>query len=132
MDLKKIAVIGLAVGVVVNVLDAVVQGSLLAGSYAAVPAFRNTADVLPFLILGDFVAALVFAAVYLRLGTGFAGVAGGARFGAIAGVLVSFPSQIFMFLLINGIPYSLAWINTVYGVLWYVVAGGVAGALNRK
>lgn len=132
MDLKKIAVIGLAVGLVVNVMDAVVQGGLLAGTYSAIPAFRNTADVLPYLILGDFVAAIVFAAVYLRLGAGFSGAAGGARFGAIAGVLVSFPSQIFLFLLINGIPYSLAWINTVYGILWYVVAGGVAGALNKK
>lgn len=74
----------------------------------------------------------MFAAVYLRLGAGFDGVAGGARFGAITGVLVSFPAQIFIFLLINGIPYSLAWINTVFGVLWYVVAGAVAGAMNKK
>ena len=84
-------------------------------------------------MVGDFIAALVFTWVYLRLAPQApAGPAGGATFGLYAGVLVNFPKNIFLHLLIQGFPYALSWIWTLYGIMWYVVLGAIAGAMNRK
>ncbi len=134
MDVKKLLTIGVAVGVVVNVIDFIVQGNLMAGWYASNPVFRNveTEGLIPWLVAGDFVAAFVFAWFYLTLGRGYSGMAGGARFGAMAGVFASFPVFHFMYLMVAGLPYSMSWFATVYGVVWYVVAGAVAGALNKS
>lgn len=131
MNLKKLVTIGLVVGVVVNVLDFVIHGNLLASHYAQAP-FRQ--DVSPvWMIVGDFIAAFVFAWVYLKVAGSFApGVPGGAAMGLYAGVLVNFPAAIFMHLMFQGVPYSLAWIWTGLGIAWYVVAGAIAGALNKK
>lgn len=128
MGLKKIIVVSLVLGVVANLIDFVVQGNMLAGYYTQAP-FRQTANII-WLVLGDFVAAAVFVVVYARIAGSFkAGAAGGAELGLYCGVLVSFPTNIFLYLLIDGFPYGLAWIWTVYSVLWYVVLGAVAGAV---
>ena len=133
MNLTALVKLGVATGVVMNLLDFIVQGNLLAGMYTAAPAFRNTNDVIPYLILGDFVAAFVFSWAYLALGAATGpGAGGGARFGFYAGVLVAFPTFIFIHLLINGIPYGLMWVLTVYSVIAYVILGAVAGALHRR
>ena len=131
MDLKKLFTIGLALGVVGNVADFVVQGNLLAGYYAQ-PPFTQENNI-PWFIAGDFVAALVFTWVYLVLGHALSpGVAGGARFGFYAGVLVTFPANIFTYLTFDGIPYALAWIWTIFGIVWYVILGSIAGAMNTS
>ena len=79
MDFKKLFIIGIAVGVVVNVIDFVVQGNLLAEMYASNPVFRNTEaeGFIPWLVTGDVVAAFVFAWFYLMLGHAYTGIAGG-------------------------------------------------------
>jgi len=131
MDFKKCLTIGVVVGIVVNVLDFVVQGNLLA-SYYAQPPFRQD-NTVAWMVLGDFVAAFVFAWVYLKVAGSFApGPAGGATMGFYAGVLVSFPGSIFMHLMFQGFPYALSWIWTIYGIAWYVIAGAIAGALNKR
>ena len=35
-------------------------------------------------------------------------------------------------LMFEGFPYFLSWIWIVYGVFWYVCAGAIAGALNKR
>jgi hypothetical protein len=133
MNLTALVKLGVVTGVVMNVLDFIVQGNLLAGMYAAAPAFRNTNDVIPYLVLGDFVAAFVFCWAYLKLGAATGpGAGGGATFGFYAGVLVAFPTFIFIHLLINGIPYGLMWVLTLYSVIAYVILGAVAGALHKR
>jgi hypothetical protein len=131
VDVKKWLTIGLTLGVVANVLDAVVQGTVLAGYYAGPPFSQE--NRIAWLVVGDFIAALVFAWIYLRLAPRTpAGAAGGAIFGLYAGVLVNFPKNIFLHLLIQGFPYALSWIWTFYGIVWYVILGAIAGAMNRK
>ena len=44
----------------------------------------------------------------------------------------NFPSNIFLHLLIQGFPHALSWIWTIYDIVWYVVLGAIAGAMNRK
>ena len=58
-------------------------------------------------------------------------VAGGATFGFYAGMLYSFPMFYAMHLLFNGYTSELAWLNTVYQVIVYVIVGATAGALNK-
>lgn len=132
MDLKKWLTIGLTLGLLANVIDFIVQGNLMAGMYAAHPVFSQENNI-PWLVFGDFVAALVFAWVYLRLASAVpAGPAGGAAFGLYAGVLVNFPTNIFLHLIIKDFPYYVSWVWTIYGVFWYVVLGAVAGAMHKR
>lgn len=131
MNVQKCLTATVAVGVVANILDFVVQGNLLAGYYAGGP-FRQDAPM-GWFIFGDFVAAAVFVWFYDRVKASFAGgPAGGATFGFYAGVLASFPAYIFFHLMIKDVPYALSWIWTVYGIAWAVIAGAVAGAIYKK
>ncbi len=122
-------------GVVMNVLDFILQEVLFAGPvyqrYAGV--FRQEPSLMPFYILGDFVAVLVIAWFYLRVRGSFAsGIKGGALFGFYVGIVMSFPMFHFLHLLIEGFPYWVAWVMTVYGVCWGVILGAVLGKLMEQ
>jgi hypothetical protein len=133
MNVKKVLLTALAVGVVMNIFDFVVQGQLLAGWYSQFSVFRKGPPPVPWLVVGDFVAALVFVWVYDRVASAFAsGPQGGATYGFYAGVLVNFPTWIFAYLLMEGFTYNLAWGWTAIGILWCVIAGAVAGAVYKK
>jgi hypothetical protein len=133
MNVKKLLLSTVVVGVVLNVLDFVVHGQILAGTYARLSGLFRSDAPLPFLVLGDFVAALVFVWVYDRVYGSFGGgPKGGATYGLYAGVLLNFPTWIFFNLLLVGFPYSLSWIWTIYGVIGGVILGAVAGATYKK
>ena len=131
MDFKMLLKLGIVTGVLLNAFDIIVQGLLLAGMYTA-PVFRKPEEEIVYLVLADFAAGFVFAWVYLKLGSATGpGAAGGATFGFYAGVLYSFPMFYAMHLLFNGYTSELAWINTVYQIVVYVIIGATAGALNK-
>jgi hypothetical protein len=133
MPLPRLLLTALIVGVVVNVYDFVLHNILLTGPvYSHIP-ILHTAVSVPLLVLGDFVAALVFVWVYQRVRASFGpGAAGGAAFGLYAGILVNFPTWIFCYLLIEGFTYGLAWVWTLAGIGWGVLAGAVTGALASR
>lgn len=131
MFIKKWLTLGIVVAVVGVVFDVVVHGILLAGYYTQAPFRQDTS--LAGIAAGNLVAGLVFAWTYLKVAGSFApGVSGGAMMGLFAGVLVNFPSQIVLHLVIQDFPYALSWSWIASGVAFYVVAGTIAGALNRK
>jgi hypothetical protein len=131
MDFKKFLAIGLAVGIAANIVDFLVHGQLLADFYTH-PPFRQGINP-GWMILSDFGAAFVFAWFYLAVAGSFApGVPGGATMGFYTGVLLIFPAAILMHLMFEGIPYYLAWIWIFYTVAWYVCAGMIAGAINKR
>jgi hypothetical protein len=133
MNLKRFLVAGLVGGVVANVYDYVVHAQILEGSYYSQLSglLRPDAPIL-WLVVGDFVAAFVLTWVWARVHPCFgAGAKGGALGGFYAGVLIFFPSQIFLHLLLVGFPYALAWIWTITGILWAVIVGAVIGALYK-
>jgi hypothetical protein len=134
MNVKKVLLTALAVGVVMNIVDFVVQGNLLAGYSAQFAVLKKAADLkIPWLVVGDFVAALVLVWVYDRVHSSFAsGAKGGATFGLYAGVLVNFPTWIFANLIFADFPYGLAWTWTIVGIVWAVIAGAVAGAVYKR
>jgi hypothetical protein len=136
MNVKKLLIAAVVVGIVMNVFDWVVQGMILQKAYySTLTTLFRPAEELPmlWLIIGDFVAALVLVYVYDRAYSSFGGgPKGGATYGLYAGILVNFPTWIFAHLLFVGFPYSLSWVWTVVGVVWFVVGGAVAGALYKK
>ncbi len=123
-----------AVGIVGNVLDMVVQGNLFTSMfYAKAPQlFRQDMNI-PMLVFGDFVVAAVFVWFYNRVLASFGtGLMNGAWYGFYVGVLVGFPMYIFLHLMLVGYSYTLAWANTIYTIVWYKVAGIVAGVVYEK
>ena len=131
MSIKKWLIIGIVVGIVGIMFDVIVHGILLAGYYTQAPFRQDTS--LAWMTVSNILAGLVFAWAYLKVAGSFApGVSGGAMMGLIAGVLVNFPSAIVLNLVIQGFPYALAWSWVASGIVFYVVAGAIAGGLNRK
>ena len=120
----------LVAGIVGNLLDLYIQGSLMTHAfYSKIESMRNDASP-KWYIIGDFVAVFVFAWVLKRVASAFAsGAKGGAVAGLYLGIIVEFPTWHFIQIMFKGIPYNLAWINTIYGVVWYVIIGAIGGAL---
>jgi len=124
----------LVAGVVANVIDYIGQGMVLTGMYYSKldDVFRQDTNV-GWLVFGDFVAVLVLAWVYDKVASVFGyGVKGGACCGFYLGVLVNFPTFHFIHLMFKGYPYSLTWISTIYGIIWYVIVGAILAAIMKK
>ena len=131
MNVRKWIIIGIVVAIVAAVYDVIVHGSLLASYYTQAP-FRQDAS-LAWMLVSNVVAGLVFAWVYLKVAGSFpSGVSGGVTMGFYAGVLVNFPSAIFLNLVLQNFPYALSWLWVVSGIVFYVTAGAIAGAWNKK
>ncbi len=123
----------LVAGLVVNALDVLVQGKLLTDAYYSHLAWSRQDTPVYWFIVGDFVAVAVFIWVYGKVASAFSdGAKGGACAGFVLGVLVNFPAWEFMHLMVRDFPYALTWIETVYGILWYVVMGAIVGAITKK
>ena len=132
MNVMKLLLATVVVGVVMNIFDFVVNGQLLAGYMAGMPIMKKELPI-PMLVVADFVAALVLVCVFARVRSAFsAGPQGGATFGLYAGILVNFPTWIIAHLVFEGFPYGASWVLTVVGILWCVIAGAVAGAVYKQ
>jgi hypothetical protein len=132
MNVAKLVVAWLVVGVVLNVLDFLVHGLALASYYAQLTFMRQDMSY-PLLVLLDFVFALVFVLVYDRLyATAECRAGRGAAFGFWAGLLLNFPMNIGADLMIKDFPYGLSWIWTLYGIIALTILGAIAGALYAK
>ena len=77
--------------------------------------------------VGDVCACLVLAGVYVRVRGVFGlGLKGGAMYGFYAGVLINFPTWLFM-TVYAGWPYTNTWILTIVMILVTTVAGALMG-----
>ncbi len=134
MNVKKLLLATIVVGIVANVWDYVVHELILTGAYYSKhPALFNANPPMGWFIFGDFVWALVFVWVYDRVYGSFGGgTKGGTTYGFYAGVLLSFPYALFNAGIYVDFPYALAWIWVVTGIIFCVIAGAVAGALYSK
>ncbi|MFO7586643.1 MAG: hypothetical protein R6X22_01080, partial [Gemmatimonadota bacterium] len=95
VNVKKLVLAAIAVGIAVNVFDFVVHGLLLGSTYASLPEVFRQENNVGWLVALDFLMALVFVWVYVRVRASFAPRAtGGAAFGLYAGVLLGFPMQL--------------------------------------
>ena len=134
MKSGKFWVAVLVTGVAMNVIDFVFQGMMMMSIYySKMPDLFNVSTNPIWYLLGDFIAVLVLASVYDRVSSSFSpDWKGGAEFGTYAGILVNFPTWIFLHLMIKGFPYGLSWISTIYGIVWTIIAGAIVAALYKK
>jgi hypothetical protein len=124
----------LVAGVVANILDYLVYTQWLGPTYmmSNPTLFRQDTNV-AWYVVGDFVAVFVFAWIFNKVSGSFGStVQDGAKAGLYLGIFANFPLWIFMHLMFNGYPYSLSWISTIYGIIWYVILGAVVAAMMKK
>ena len=123
-----------ASGVVMNIIDFLVQGTLMGPMYYSkhTDVFIQTIDPVWF-VVGDFITVFVLAWVYLKVSGNFsADWKGGAMYGLYAGILVNFPTWIFLHLMLKGYSYKFAWFSTIYGIIWTVIAGAIVASIYEK
>ncbi len=132
MNAAKLVVAWLVVGVVMNVFDALFHGVFMMGYYQQLTFMRQDASM-SLMVLADFVLALVFVIVYDRLyATSDGRVGRGAYYGFWTGVLMNFPANLMLYMMLKGFPYRLAWLFTIVGIVEMTLLGAVAGALYAK
>ncbi len=122
-------------GVVANVIDYVVYTYWLGPTYMATNSalFNQDPNNIRWYIIGDFVAVLVFAWIFDKVSGSFGSTPkDGAMAGLYLGIFATFPMQIFIHLMFNGYPYSLSWISTIYGIVWYTIVGYVVAMVMKK
>ena len=123
-----------ASGVIMNIVDFLLQGMVMVPVYYAKHAdiFIQTTDPMWF-VVGDFITVFVLAWVYLKVSGSFSGGwKGGATYGLYAGILVNFPTWIFLHLMLKGYSYKFAWFSTIYGIAWTVIAGAIVASIYEK
>lgn len=123
----------LVAGIVGNALDVYVQGKLLNDCYYSKMESARHDTAIGWFVLGDFIAVAVFAWLYGKVASVFSeGAKGGACAGLYLGVFATFPAYHFIGMMTKGYPYALVWINTGYGIVWYMVVGAIIGAMTKK
>ena len=124
----------LVAGVVVNIVDWLFYAQWLGPTYMMSNPALFRQDTNPgWFVFGDFVFVFVFAWIFNKVSGSFGStVTDGAKAGLYLGIFANFPMQIFMYLMFNGYPYSLSWISTIYGILWYVLVGVILAAMMKK
>lgn len=102
------------------------------GSYLAGVPGMNAAPAMMWVVIGDVVACLVLAAVYARTRSIFGvGLKNGATYGVYAGVLINFPTWLFMSVY-AGWPYASAWAMTIASLFYVTVGGALIGLVYEK
>ena len=132
MNMRRILIGTVVLGIVGNAIDYVLNTYVFANSWAALP-FINATPPMMWLIIGDFAAALMFMLMWDRFsGTAGTGAANGFKLGLFAGAFVNFPMVLFWSIYIKDFPYGLAWQMIVVGTIWYGILGGVAAMLDGQ
>lgn len=134
MKSSKFWIAVLVTAVVANVIDYCFYVLWMGPTYMMTNPTLFRQDTNPaWFVVGDCIAVFVFAWVLDRVSSAFGTTAqDGAKAGLYLGIIVSFPTYIFMHLMFNGYSYGLAWISTIYGILWYVVMGTILAAMMKK
>jgi len=113
------------------VFDNFLMGITMGSAMAQIPGMTGQVSML-WQTVGNVCSALVLVWVYDRVRGAFAGgLSGGALYGFYAGVLVNFPTWLYM-TVYAGWPYRPTWHATLVLILSTVVAGALAGLVYEK
>jgi hypothetical protein len=123
-----------AVSIAMVIFDWVIHGEVLSRLYYTnLPGlfYGESQSYNPlWFVLNDLIMAFIFLWFYDKVHDSFeAGVRGGIKFGLLAGLFANFPSQLAWYIILKGFPYLLGWAWTVSGILFYLMAGAIAGKL---
>jgi hypothetical protein len=110
--------------------DNFLSGMLIGSTMAQLPGLVAEVSKL-WETVGDLFAAIMLTGVYARVrGVYGVGAKNGAIYGVYAGLLINFPTWLFM-TVYAGWPYSLTWTMTLAGTLLTVVAGAIIGQVYQ-
>ncbi len=133
MNTKRFVLAGLAVFVFIFFYEWVLHGMILKNLYIASPnLWRTEAEMERYflwLVLGQFLVAIIFAYIFLK-GYENRGVAEGARYGFLIGLLFGAPTLIMYAVQPLQPILVVAWI--VGGIVEYVLAGVILAAIYRR
>jgi len=110
--------------------DNFLSGMLLGSTMAQLPGLVTEVSKL-WETVGDLCAAMMLTGVYARVrGVYGVGARNGAIYGVYAGLLINFPTWLFM-TVYAAWPYALTWTMTIAGTLITVVAGAIIGTVYQ-
>ena len=113
------------------IFDNFLMGILMGSAMAQIPGMTGEFSML-WQTVGNLFSAIVLVWVYDRVRAAFAGgLMGGALFGFYAGVLINFPTWLYM-TVYAGWPYRPTWHATLVLICTGVVAGALAGLAYEK
>ena len=134
MNWGRAIVAGLVAGIAQNIVNFVLHGLILGGTYEGQAAFVQEEDPANFawftviaVVIG-VVAALFFAS---SRQSWQAGPRGGLHFGILLGAVVGF-QQFYLTLVISDFPYHVAWIWLAVEIISFGVGGMVLGAMVKR
>lgn len=131
MNVKRLVLAIIAVGLVLNVLDWITFLGILRGEMQNPSLFRQ--DVNPgWLIVGDFLFAVIFCALYAKtVGSWGGGAKGGLQYGMYPGLMLVLVLWYFSPLTYANYPYRVAWVSGVMALVEGLIAGAVVGAVYK-
>ncbi len=136
MNWSKAIVAGLAAGFVQNIVNFVLHGLVLGGTYVDQPAFVQEPDDMTMQIVWFLAVALVIGVVAGLLFASSrqswqAGARGGLHFGILLGAVIGF-QQFYLTLVINDFPYHVAWMWLGVEISSFGIGGMVLGAMYKR
>lgn len=112
------------------VWDNFLSGMLIGSTLAQIPGVVAEVSKL-WETVGDLFAAMMLTGVYARVRSVYGvGTKNGAIYGVYAGLLINFPTWLFM-TVYAGWPYSVTWTMTIALTLNVVVAGAIIGTVYQ-
>ncbi|OGC75857.1 MAG: hypothetical protein A2145_05145 [candidate division Zixibacteria bacterium RBG_16_40_9] len=135
MNSKKFWIGVVATFFVYGILQFVIHGWMLRNMYDATAHLWKEQAVMQSRfyghLLADFLFALLFCFIYVK---GYeppkAGVAQGIRYGLYMGLFVQLPMTFTYFAVFNAPGSLLVW-WLIYGLLTYIICGGILGAIYK-
>jgi len=127
---KKYLAASLAVFAFYFLWDKFLAGPVMGAAMTSIPGLVTEVSM-KWVLLGNLFAAMVLAGLYARTRTIFGATpTGGAVYGVYAGLLINFPTWLFMSVYFSW-PYKAAWHTTLVFILVTVVAGAIMGAVYQ-
>ncbi len=133
MNWGKTILAGVVGGVALWLLDFVLHGMVMAGTYQRYTEVFSQEPANPLSFLGVAIAIGITVAILFAKtrGSWAAGLAGGATFGLYLGIAWFF-GNFYWPLVVAGFPYFLAWCWGGIGILEGVVLGGALGLILKS
>jgi len=129
----RIALGGLAAGIVTWLSDFVFHGIIMKDTYIRLSQVFSQKEVNPaWFLLVSLTISLTMSALFARTrGSWAAGLRGGLQFGFYAGLVISFQG-FYNPLVIDGFPYYLSWCQGGISMIDALLAGAVLGAIVKS
>lgn len=128
--MKSFLAAAITVLVVYLVWDNFLSSMVIGSAMAAIPGMKAEYSKL-WETVGDVCAALILAGMYARVrGVFGTGLKGGATYGFYAGLMINFPTWLFM-TVYAGWPYGATWTLTIALVVVTTVSGALMGVVYQ-